>query len=229
MLARLWTWLEDRERAWRESFGNDISTPAKRREAWWHFQLVDHAFLRVWWTNFYPVAAGVFRSNQPSPARLRRYSERGIKSVLNLRGDSRYVCYLFEKEACDALGLYLTDINMSATELPSLETIRQLESHFRNLEKPMVMHCKSGADRAGLASALYLMLIEDVDIETARRQLGLKYIHLKNSKKGILDFGLEKYARANEAKPIPFSTWLETMYDPKALAEEFHASRRRAG
>jgi protein tyrosine/serine phosphatase len=229
MFKRLQNWLEGLERSWRESFGLDISTPEGRRDAWRHFMIADHAALRVFWTNFYPVAPGVFRANQPSPKRLENWKERGIKAVLNLRGSSPYSPYLFESEACSQLGLPLTDINLSATELPSLDIIRELEHHFRTLEKPFVMHCKSGADRAGFASALYLLLVEGRPVEVAQKQLGLKFAHMKHSAKGVLDFGLEKYRLANEASPLSFRDWLETMYDPKAIYDEFHAARRKRG
>jgi protein tyrosine/serine phosphatase len=229
MFSKLLKSLEDRERAWRHSFGNDISTPAKRRSAWRHFNWVDHAFLRLWWTNYYPVADGVFRSNQPSPGRLKTYRENGIISVLNLRGTSLYSPYLFEAEACNALGLILVSINLSPTEPPSLKTILELESHFKTLPKPFVMHCKSGADRAGLAAALYLLLIEDAPIEVAQAQLNFKYLHIKSSKKGALDFVLEKYCQTNNASPIGFRDWLITMYDPKAILAEFHTNRGKAG
>jgi protein tyrosine/serine phosphatase len=229
MFAKLLKSLEDRERAWRMSFGNDISTPAKRRAAWRHFNWVDHAFLRHWWTNFDQVAERVYRSNQPSPKRLAQYRARGIKSVLNLRGSSLYSYYLFEAEACQALGLDLVDINLSATQLPTLKTILELEQHFKTLPKPFVMHCKSGADRAGFASALYLLLIEGAPIETAQKQLSFRYLHIKASKKGVLDFCLEKYRQTNKASPIAFRAWLMDMYDPKALMDAFQARRGKAG
>jgi protein tyrosine/serine phosphatase len=229
MFSKLLKSLEDRERAWRESFGDDISTPAKRREAWRHFNWVDHAFLRKAWTNFDEVAQGVFRSNQPSPKRLHDYHARGIKSILNLRGTSLYSYYLFESEACDALGLDLVNVNLSATVLPTLKTILALEQHFKTLPKPFVMHCKSGADRAGFASALYLLLIEDAPTEAAQKQLSFRYLHIKSSKKGVLDFCLEKYRQTNKASPIEFRAWLMDMYDPKALMDEFSASRGKAG
>ncbi len=229
MFAKLLKSLEDRERAWRLSFGNDISTPAKRREAWRHFNWVDHAFLRKLWTNFDQVAEGVFRSNQPSPKRLAHYYARGIKSVLNLRGTSLYSCYLFEAEACHNLGLNLTDINLSATALPTLKTILELEQHFKTLPKPFVMHCKSGADRAGFASALYLLLIEGAAIEVAQRQLSFRYLHIRASQKGILDFCLEEYRQTNNTSPVAFREWLMTVYDPKILTDAFQARRGKAG
>ncbi|MBZ0129260.1 MAG: tyrosine-protein phosphatase [Rhodobacteraceae bacterium] len=225
MLSRLLKSLEDRERAWRESFGNDISTPAKRRQARWHFNWVDHGILRYWWTNFDQVAPGVYRSNQPSPARLARYRDRGIRSVLNLRGTSLYSYYLFEHEACAALGLSLTDINLFPTALPTREAIFELEGHFRCLEKPFVMHCKSGADRAGFASALYLLLIEDAPVEQAMRHMSFRYLHIRASAKGILDYFLESYAETNKVSPIAFRDWVQTMYDRDAMTEAFLASR----
>ncbi|NOX41068.1 MAG: dual specificity protein phosphatase family protein, partial [Alphaproteobacteria bacterium] len=130
MLKKFYKMLEDKERAWRNSFGDDISTPEKRAQARRHFNWVDHGILRVWWTNFYPVAKGVYRSNHPSAERLAAYKAKGIKSVLNLRGISKFSFYLFEKEACDALGLNLTSIHMSATRLPTVERILELEAHF---------------------------------------------------------------------------------------------------
>ncbi len=227
MLSRFLKYLEDRERAWRLSFGNDISTPAKRRQTRWHFNWVDHGLLRRFWTNFDRVGEGVYRSNQPSPERLKDYQQKGIKTVLNLRGTSLFSYYLFERETCAELGLKLVDQYMSATEAPPLETLLSLERHFKTLEKPFVMHCKSGADRAGLVSALYLLLIEDAPIELAQKQLSFRYLHIKSSKKGILDYCLEKYRKTNKASPINFRDWMTTMYDPATLTKEYQASRKR--
>jgi len=228
MLSKALKYLEDKERAWRESFGDSIATPAKRRQAQRHFDWVDHGILRRFWTNFHPVATGVYRSNQPSAHRLRRYKARGIRSILNLRGTSLYSYYLFEREACDALGLSLTDINLSANELPSRETLIELEGYFKSLERPLLIHCKSGADRAGFAAALYLLLIEGAPIEQAQKQLGFwKYLHIKASSKGILDYCLENYRQTNKVYPIAFRDWMLNVYDPEALTAAFNATRRR--
>ncbi|MEO1308812.1 MAG: protein tyrosine phosphatase, partial [Pseudomonadota bacterium] len=99
--------LKDAERKVRSSFGDDISTPAGRWQAWAHFNLMDHAFLRVWWTNFGQVADGVYRSNHPGPKRLEKYKQMGIKTVLNLRGNDGYSPWLLEEEACERLGMDL--------------------------------------------------------------------------------------------------------------------------
>lgn len=49
------------------------------------------------------------------------------------------------------------------------------------------------------------------------------------TQKGVLDFCLEKYCQTNKSSPTEFRTWLMDMYDPKALMDEFSASRGKAG
>ncbi len=225
MIAELHRRLAAKIRSWRGSFGSDISTPEARRLAQRHFDWVDHGILRVWWWNFFKIADGAYRSNQPSGKRLRQYRDRGIKSVINLRGVSEYSHYLFESEACEQLGLSLTNLRTSAKSLPSKETILELETHFRTLEKPIVMHCKSGSDRAGFAAALYLMLIENAPVEVARRQMGLRYLHVRLSKAGVLDYFLECYRQDNLKTPISFRDWVISSYDREQITAEFASTR----
>ena len=153
---------------------SDLGDPEQRRRAYWHFQLMDHAFLRVWWTNFFKVAEGAYRSNQPGPARLRRYHDLGIRAVLNLRGTSEMSYYLFERDTCRRFGMDMIDLRLWAKALPPPEVLVELERVFRTIPRPFVMHCKSGADRAGFASALYLMMIEGASAEGRRPPAALE-------------------------------------------------------
>lgn len=226
MFERLSTSLKSLERRVRTSFGDDISTPAKRRQAWWHFQLFDHAFLRVWWTNFDEVAPGVYRSNHPGPKRLEKYKALGIKSVLNLRGVDRYSPWLFEKEACDQLGLNLYVAKIYARKPARREEILKLIETMRTIEKPFVMHCKSGADRAGFAAVLYKIIIEKVPVAEARKHLALKYIHFDWTATGIVDHIIDLYEARNARDPIDMEEWFRTEYRGKAAAESF-ANRGR--
>jgi protein tyrosine/serine phosphatase len=45
-------------------------------------------------------------------------------------------------------------------------------------DKPLLIHCKDGADRAGLASALYLAIVKRVDPKMAEAQLSFRYGHI---------------------------------------------------
>ncbi|MDF0599933.1 tyrosine-protein phosphatase [Psychromarinibacter sp. C21-152] len=227
MLRQLFRRIHEIERRLSKSFGTDIDTPAGRRAAWWHFHLTDHGILRGLWTNSEEIAPGVWRSNQPSPARLRRVRRRGIATILNLRGRDKFSFYLFEKEACDKLGIELIDHKIYARRLVPAERFLELFEIFDQLEaqKPFLMHCKSGADRAGLAAALWLMDKEGASLAAARRMLSLRYVHLSSTQTGILDHLLDVYAADCAEHPIPIREWFATRYDPAAITASFHAKK----
>ena len=71
---------------------------------------------------------------------------------------------------------------------------------FESIEYPALMHCKSGADRAGLMSVLYKLLREKVPFEQAVEQLSLKYLHVKHGKTGMLDAFFQAYADYNAGR-----------------------------
>ena len=205
--------------------GKDISSPKARRRAWWHFHFFDHGVLRTFWRNFFPVGPGAWRSNQPSPARIRWFASQGIVTILNLRGAHPYSPYLFEEETCREIGMGLINFPMQARALDTPERLLALLDIFDSIEKPFVMHCKSGADRAGLASALYQMHIMGLPVAVAKKQLGVKFIHFKSFKTGILDLMLEAYEEDTRQNPMPIRDWLQTRYDPAALSARFTAGR----
>jgi protein tyrosine phosphatase (PTP) superfamily phosphohydrolase (DUF442 family) len=223
MFARIQNWVEATERRMRRSFGNDLSTPWKRFLAWIHFNLFDHAFLRLPWTNFDRVADGVYRSNHPGPGRLRRYKRRGIKAVLNLRGEDGYSPWLLEEEACRELGLDLKVAKIYARKAAKQREIVRLIDTMRAMEKPFVMHCKSGADRAGFAAVLYKAIIEGAPLEEARKHLALKYIHLDWTATGIVDHIIDMYEARNARSPISMEAWFRTEYTKTAASKSFAA------
>ena len=224
--------LKQRLEAWQrrltERIGGDIATPEARRAARLHYQWVDHGFLRVLWRNFHAIAPGIYRSNQPSGSQLGAIHARvGLRTVLNLRGQSKHSFYLFETEACRDLGLTLVDLPLSASQAPSVARLEQLVTLLETMEKPFLIHCKSGADRTGLAAALYLLLVEKQPIEVAKRQLSFRYIHVAKSPAGIQDHFLRVYERAFRHSGIGFLDWMRTVYDPVEVTASF--ARWRAG
>ena len=83
----------------------------------------------------------------------------------------------------------------------------------------MIMHCKSGADRAGLMSALYLILHKNIPVNDAKKQLSFKYLHIKHAKTGILDAFFDNYLKEN--KNNNFLEWVKNDYDPEKLKLSF--------
>ena len=210
-----------------EKYGSSIQTREARRAAWWHFQLMDHAFLRGIWTNLDQIAPGVWRANQPSPRRLEIYQRQlGLKSVVNLRGGSQQGFYLFEAEVCKKLGLTLHDVHFSARRAPKKAALLAVFDLFASLQKPVLIHCKSGADRTGLICALYLLDVEQRPLAEAKRQLSFRYLHLKSTETGIMDHFLTLYEAESNGRSI--RDWVIQDYDPARLKASFATLRGRA-
>lgn len=197
-----------------------LTDPASRRRAGLHYHLADHAILRRRWTNAAELAPGVWRSNHPTHARLAALQARGVRTILNLRGPGESPPFLFERESCEALGLTLVSVRLAARKAPRRDELLKLFDAFREVERPMVMHCKSGADRAGFASALYL-LAEGAPLEVARRQLSWRFLHIRHSATGILDHVLDLYGARLARGPIGIEDWVRDDYDQAAADAGF--------
>ena len=225
LLARLNTW----RRGLHDWLHADLTTPGNRRKARIYTLWYDHELVRIPWSNFARVAEGVYRSNQPTKARFRRWQRKlGLKTVLSLRGQTGAPPILEEEAICAELGLRLESCALSARQAPPRERILELIALFPRLEKPFLMHCKSGADRASLASAIYLLTQENASVEEAQKMLSPRFVHLKFTRTGILDHILEAYAARNAASPIAFADWIAQDYDAAALQAEFDTKRGRA-
>ena len=120
------------------------------------------------------------------------------------------------------MGLRLLNAKLQARNAVSRKKIVHVIDTLRIAEKPFVFHCKSGADRAGFVSALYLMVFENQPVEVARKQLSLKYIHLDFTATGVQDYILEVYAARNARQPIGFEDWIRTEYDATAIQAGFN-------
>lgn len=131
--------------------------------------------------NFAIVVPGeVYRSNQPTAADIEAYASRyNIRTIVNLRGrDDGAAWYKEEAAAAGQLGLAMIDFPMQADHRLDLKRAAKLVAILRTAPRPILIHCRSGADRTGLASVIYLARIAKVDEETAERQLSLRFGHV---------------------------------------------------
>lgn len=209
-------------------YRGDLSTGAGRRNAWIDALFVDHAVLRLGWTNFAEVAPGaLYRSNHPVPFQLARFKRRvGLQSLINLRGECRNGSDALSRDAARRLGLDFYDMAMESRGAPHRDRILRMAGIFRDMRRPALVHCKSGADRAGIASALFV-LTEGGSVAQARSQMSLRFGHIRQSNTGILDAFLDTYAADGEGRK-PFLAWVAEDYDEQALRARF-ARRRGVG
>jgi protein tyrosine/serine phosphatase len=200
----------------------DLSSAQGRRRA--HHDLIwaDHGFLRAAFSNFHWIEPGqMARANQPSPQAIDRYAALGFKTILNLRGKADTGYYALEKEACERNGIALVDQRMHSREPPSREQIRRAKEIFETIEYPALMHCKSGADRAGAMTVLYAHFKMGLPIAAAMEQLSLKYLHVRQGKTGMIDFFFQTYLDETKTSGKPFMQWVEEDYDKARVKSSF--------
>src|SRR5207237_7687008 len=122
----------------------------------------------------------VYRSAQLSGRDLEKVVRaKGIQTVLNLRG----CCdpapwYVEECRTTHRLQVDQVDICLSAGRLPSAPEMRRLLEVLDRCSYPILLHCRRGADRTGLVSALIVLLQTGQALPEALQQLGLRYGHL---------------------------------------------------
>jgi len=204
----------------------DLSTPGGRARARRELTWGDHGFLRARFRNLHQISPEMWRSNQPGPRQILAHAkQRGIRTILNLRGPSTQGYYLLEKEACAQAGIELIDFQMFSRDPPTREAIFAARDLFERIEYPALMHCKSGADRAGMMAVLYKLLRERAPFAEAKAQLSGKYLHIKHGKTGVLDAFLEAYETFNSGRPAgswtPFLEWVADDYDRASVKESF--------
>lgn len=203
-------------RAWKDRW-LAAGGAAERRGARIDMLVFDHGVVRYVWRNQHQIAPGIWRGGQPDPGMIRRLGERGFRTILNLRGETQWGSYLLEREACAAAGIELVNLKLNSRVLPPVETIRALDAIFARAATPLLIHCKSGSDRAGFVSALYLLLRAGATPEVARAQLSWRYLYLNRGGAGVLGFAIDAYAADRARSGIGFRDWLATRYDPEAL------------
>jgi len=203
-------------------FDGDIAT--HRLAAWNDSLWLDHSMFRMLWSNLDEVVPGrLWRCNHPTPARLRRLTERlQLRTLVNLRGHRKCGSDALSRETARLLGLRHVDMAFESRGAPHRDRILRFADIWAGLETPALMHCKSGADRAGLAAGLVL-LFEGGTAADALKQLSWRYGHWASARTGILDAFFHHYAAVAEGR-IGFLEWVRTEYDEHALRANFSAN-----
>jgi protein tyrosine/serine phosphatase len=142
--------------------------------------------------NIHAVDEGkIFRSAQLSPDHLKALiRDEGIKTIINLRGENpQEGWYRAEVEASTNLGVHYVSLPLSANEEPDDATLKVLIDTMQKATYPALIHCEGGADRSGLASALYRLVILGDAPDQAARQLSFRYGHFPwlTSRTGAMD------------------------------------------
>ena len=168
--------------------------------------------------NFHTVNAGkVYRGAQPAAEDLETIIPRyHIQTVINLRGNcDPSDWYQEECRTAQKLGVSQEDICFSSGRLPSVGEVRRLVEVLDGSTYPIFFHCRRGADRTGMASAIYLLLKTDATLAQGRGQLNLRYGHFALGRTGYLDSFFDLYSdwlAGREHTRALFRHWLLQEY-----------------
>lgn len=101
--------------------------------------------------NFYKVDADVYRSEQPSKIGMHRLDSMGIKTLVNLRQTKT------DNDEAEKTSLTLVHISMNAGTISYTDVVAGLKT-IMQAKKPVLVHCKHGADRTGCIMAAYRII-----------------------------------------------------------------------
>jgi protein tyrosine/serine phosphatase len=152
--------------------------PKYVRRLWWVLVLL--AALPLAWSQeettisglprFARVAEGLYRSGQPSERGFQSLARLGIKTVIDLRGPGERAER--ERAVVESLGMRYVNIPLSGWRRPQDEAVlRVLRIIADPNARPVLVHCRRGADRTGVIIALYRRLFEGWEPERAYREM----------------------------------------------------------
>ena len=203
----------------------DLTTPRGRLRTTLDHLWNDHAYLRLGFSNAHWISDELVRTNQPWPFQLKAWADRGIRTVINLRGGFDASFRALEVEACARLGLELVDFVIASRDVPTPEKVLGARALFETVRYPALMHCKSGADRAGIMAVFYKHFRQGQSIREALNQLSPRYLHVRAGLTGVLDYIFERYLAEGEPAGLTFVQWVESpAYDPVAIKADFKAA-----
>jgi len=151
--------------------------------------------------NFHQVDRSLYRSAQLFSFNMPHYIEsKNIKSILNLRGKDDKAWYRDELRISKEYNLTHYDFDMGDRDETSMEGMNEIVAILEKAPKPLLIHCKAGADRTSLVSALYLHAVKHD--ENAQKEISLLYGHFPwlGSRTVAMDNSFKHYKESN---PLP--------------------------
>lgn len=166
--------------------------------------------------NYHTVVPGeLYRSAQLSGPHLEQHIRaEGIRTVINLRGPNPgRDWYDDEVAVCERMGVKHIDVRMSAKELPPPAEAAVLMSALHEAPRPILVHCKNGADRSGLACAAYLIAERGTAASAASSdQLHLWYGHMPVGPTQAMDRFFTMY---NTSSGMLLPAWVRSEYSAR--------------
>lgn len=171
------------------------------------------AYMGVLGENFREVRAEqCYRSGQMTPDSLQKHlRELKIGCVVNLRGVCTETWYDDEVKICEANHVTHVDFKIDPVRLPRPEVVHEMIQRFKSGPAPLLLHCRNGVDRTGLAATLYEIVVDHKDVRDAVAvQLSWRKGHIRSSKNDAAERFFELYEKNGNGKSI--ESWVDDGY-----------------
>lgn len=170
----------------------------------------------------------VYRCAQlDGPGFGRLVREKGIKTILNLRGPNPDQDW-YRAELAASIGAKIAhiDLPMASDQWLSHEQARSLVDVLDSCEYPVLVHCEFGAERTGLVSAIVKLMEPGGTLEAARDQFSIRYMFLPIKDGKVMLGHLQQYERWLKSRrlahsPEEFRRWLARDYKPGSPSREY--------
>lgn len=134
--------------------------------------------------NLYEVAPGkIYRSAQMTPQEMEEAIKKyGIKSVVSVRGAAKKSFWVpGELQVLQNLGVKFYSYFWTTDYFPDKMELVSFLQDLKKMELPVLIHCKTGADRTGAATAIYAIEVLGESKEAAlENHLNFKYWHVRS-------------------------------------------------
>ena len=176
-----------------------------------------------------------YRSSQPTSRLPEMIRELGLASILNLRGGSPTDSwYVDEVQNARAGGAAFYDLPLSAVRRPTRRELLWLIDVVTSAPPPLLIHCRAGADRTGLATVVYALSVLGLPPEKAMEGFTVLHGHFPAFGPQHLHEPIDEYAawlkaRGLEHEPPRFRRWVRDEYlapDPSKDPRPFTAGSR---
>lgn len=161
--------------------------------------------------NFREVDPGRFyRSAQLTAEELSQVVDKyGIKTVISLRGAPEHTNWYQEQvQVLKEKDVTFQAVWWTAEHFPPKEELIKYVDLLKTAEYPILIHCRVGSDRTGLATAIYAMDFLRTPKEVAIAQhLNFDYWHVETFKPAMVEF-VKRYRGPD---------WSRSKYDECAL------------
>ncbi len=130
------------------TLAQEVTQPVKR-EARWATPLKLKGV-----PNLYKINDQLYRSAQPTAEGMRNLKKMGIKTVINLRA------FHTDHWKVSGTGLLNEELSVKTWHIEDEDVVQVLQIVAKAEKGPFLIHCQHGADRTGLMSAMYRIVVQ---------------------------------------------------------------------